>query len=67
MMNSPQGSGSSGDGTGIPRWVKVTGIVVAVLVVLVVALLLTGEHGPGRHSGGMGGNPSSTVAGEGNK
>jgi hypothetical protein len=32
-----------------PRWVKVFGIVAAVLVVLVVILLLTGNHGPGRH------------------
>ncbi len=34
-----------------PRWVKVTGIVVAALAVLaVVALLFGGEHGPGRHA-----------------
>jgi hypothetical protein len=37
---------------GVPRWVKVIGIVVAVLVVLIVIAQLTGiadEHGPGRH------------------
>ncbi len=33
---------------GTPRWVKATGIVVILLVVLVAIMLLTG-HGPGRH------------------
>jgi hypothetical protein len=33
---------------GIPRWVKVFGIVVLAILVLVVGMLLTG-HGPGRH------------------
>jgi hypothetical protein len=32
----------------VPRWVKVTGIVVVVLALLVVVMLLLG-HGPGRH------------------
>lgn len=38
---------------GVPRWVKVVGIVAAVVVVLIVAMLLVGggEHGPGRHLG----------------
>lgn len=38
---------------GMPRWVKVSGLVVlAVLVVLVVIMLLAGgEHGPGLHTG----------------
>lgn len=36
------------DGEGTPRWVKVSGIIVAVLVVLVGIMLLAG-HGPGRH------------------
>lgn len=36
----------------MPRWVKAFGIVVAILVVLVIAMLLIvgGEHGPGRHA-----------------
>ena len=33
---------------GVPRWVKVFGIVAAVVVVLVVVMLV-GGHGPGRH------------------
>ena len=37
---------------GPPRWVKVFGIIVIVLVLLVVARLFIsgGEHGPGRHT-----------------
>ena len=34
----------------IPRWVKLFGIIALVLVLLVGAMLLSGEeHGPGRH------------------
>ncbi|MEX5717384.1 hypothetical protein [Geodermatophilus maliterrae] len=48
----------------MPRWVRMTLIVVGVLVVLFVALRLTGvggEHGPGRHLSGLGA-PSVAVA-----
>lgn len=45
----------------MPRWVKVSGIVVLVLILVVVALLLfgpdafgPGQHGPGRHMPGGG-------------
>ena len=34
--------------TGMPRWVKVFGLVALVLVLLFVILMLTG-HSPGRH------------------
>jgi hypothetical protein len=44
---------------GIPRWVKVFGIIVIVLVLLVVITIFIGggKHGPGRHirSGDPGG------------
>jgi hypothetical protein len=43
---------------GAPRWVKVSGIIVIVLVLLVIAVVFTGvggPHGPGRHL------PSSSV------
>ena len=43
--------------TGTPRWVKVFGIIVGVVVVLFVILLFTrgsGGHGPGMHGGGGG-------------
>jgi hypothetical protein len=34
----------------MPRWVKVSGLIaVALVVILIVILLLTGDHGPGRH------------------
>ena len=66
-------SGIEPDGeptTGTPRWVKVAGIIALVVVVLVLILLLTGgpgRHGPGRHTGGLGGHPprTATVAGHG--
>lgn len=38
---------------GMPRWVKVSAIVVGVLILLFLVLQLTGiagNHGPGRHS-----------------
>lgn len=36
--------------SGMPRWVKVSAIVVAALLVLMVVLMLVGgDHGPGRH------------------
>ena len=36
------------DTEGAPRWVKVSGIIGGVLVLLFVVMLFTG-HGPGRH------------------
>ncbi|WP_346534138.1 hypothetical protein [Micromonospora sp. DPT] len=45
-----------GNGPGVPRWVKVVGIVVGVLVLLLALAQLTGvagDHGPGRHSRGV--------------
>ena len=43
---------------GAPRWVKVAGIVTAVLVLVLVVLVLNGtDHGPGRHGGGGQGRP----------
>ena len=37
--------------TGMPRWVTVAGIILAVVALLVVVVLLVGggDHGPGRH------------------
>lgn len=55
MSESQQPARRPEDGAtapGIPRWVKVSGLVVAVLVLLlvVVMLLVGGEHGPSRHA-----------------
>ena len=51
---------------GMPRWVKVAGIILAVVALLVVVMLLVGGgggHGPQRH-GGAGGQapPASATA-----
>ena len=65
------GSAGGARATGMPRWVKVFVLVVAVLllVMLAVMLLSGGEHGPGRHgtADGVGvGRPSvGTAAGQG--
>ena len=52
-----------------PRWVKVFGIIAAIVILLVLIVLLTGgpgAHGPSRHTGGLGGRTaaaSSTAGG----
>ena len=54
--------------TGVPRWVKVSGLGGILLVALVVAAMLIGggEHGPGRHlPGGDGGAESAPPGAEG--
>ena len=54
---------------GTPRWVKVFGIIVIILVLLIVARVFVGggKHGPSRHipSGDVGNQalPSSVVEG----
>ena len=50
-----------GSPPGIPRWVKVFGIVALILILLVAIIMFTGiggQHGPDRHmrSGDAGGN-----------
>jgi hypothetical protein len=57
------GAADRGSPPGMPRWVKVSGIIVAVLILLIVALLLSGGHGPRRHaSSDAGGHaPRSSV------
>jgi hypothetical protein len=53
-----------GSPPGMPRWVKVSGIIVAVLVLLlVIVLLISGGHGPRRHlsDGAAGPAPRSRV------
>jgi len=64
---SSDSKSDTGDDTGTPRWVKVSGIIALVLVLLVVVLLFTrgpgGNHGPGRHTSSGGGDipPSSVI------
>jgi hypothetical protein len=72
-MAGPPRSPDTGDDIGVgpglgspprmPRWVKVSGIIVATLVLLVVIAKTTGlggSHGPGRHIG-TGAAPSAGV------
>jgi hypothetical protein len=48
---------------GTPRWVKVFGVIALLLVLLVVIALLTdGSHGPGRHTS-SGGALAALMAG----
>lgn len=53
------GSWEEKESTGLPRWVKVAGIVIVLLILLVVVAVVIGiggGHGPGRHfSVGKGG------------
>jgi hypothetical protein len=56
----------------MPRWVKVSGIVVLIVVAVFVVLLIAGgpgRHGPGRHtgSGDGGGDIRPARATEGHK
>jgi hypothetical protein len=67
-MADPPSARDPGNGTGVgsdrgsttstPRWVKVFGIILGVLVLLFVIMTLFGDHlgghGPGRHGGGHG-------------
>lgn len=51
-----------GDRAGTPRWVKVSLIIAAVLVLVVaVALLFGGDHGPGRHPAPQGSGDASVA------
>ena len=46
----------------MPRWVKVFAVVAAALLVMIVVMLSTG-HGPGRHlHGGMGAHAGPAAA-----
>lgn len=52
MTERPESSGTDAEQPpGVPRWLKVSGLVVGVVVLLVVLgmLVLGGDHGPGRH------------------
>jgi hypothetical protein len=47
----PRVGPDGGTHTPTPRWVKVLGIIIVVLLLLVgIMVLIGGEHGPGRHA-----------------
>jgi hypothetical protein len=65
MADRPSSSERDGSADrGPPRWVKVSGIIALALIVLVlIALLVGGNHGPGRHQSSRGyGGPPPLVA-----
>lgn len=50
---------------GLPRWVKISGIVAIIVVLLLAVMLLVGggEHGPSRHSqSGAAVGPASSLS-----
>ncbi len=59
MLEQPDNTTRDKATQGMPTWVKGFVIATAVLVVLVVGMLLTGGHGPGRHP--QGGSPAPAV------
>jgi hypothetical protein len=56
-MTEPASTNDPTDGghPGLPRWVKVSAIIlaVAVLVAIAVTLIAGVDHGPGRHGAGL--------------
>ncbi len=56
-MEDPQRHSETGaeqPAAGMPRWVKVflLAVLVAGIVIVIVMLMVGGEHGPGRHTAG---------------
>jgi len=49
VLEHPDTTTSDNAAQGIPTWVESFAVAAAILAVLVVVLLLTGGHGPGRH------------------
>jgi hypothetical protein len=49
---------------GMPRWVKVSAIIIGVLALVVVAIMLIGggDHGPDRHGSGADALPAAVTA-----
>jgi hypothetical protein len=58
-----EGGPDRGSTTGMPRWVKVSAIIAAVLALLVVIVMLVGggNHGPGRHTSSESTSPASVT------
>jgi hypothetical protein len=45
----PENKSTTTTPPGLPRWVKVSGVFVVVLIILFAILHLSGAHGPGSH------------------
>lgn len=50
----PSGPQQDGPDLGMPKWVKGFAIAGGVLLLLIVIMVMTGGHGPGRHTQGLG-------------
>lgn len=63
-VTSPRPAHDRTPDDGMPRWVKISGIIAIVLITLLIVLMLFGDHGPGRHqpSGGHA-SPTSSSGG----
>ena len=59
MLEQPDNTTRDNPTQGMPTWVKGFAIATAILAALVVVMLLTGGHGPGRHT--QGGLPAPAV------
>jgi hypothetical protein len=55
MNKVSAGEGGADPNVGMPRWVKISGLIAAAVIVLLVAAVLFGggQHGPARHLGGL--------------
>ena len=61
---SPGEDAHQGSPPRMPRWVKMAGIIVGVLILVFLVLQLTGvagQHGPGRHFSGLGNQPAPVL------
>lgn len=65
-MTDPSGYPDYEERTGIPRWVKVSALIVIVIGIAVVLVMVIGGgggeggHGPSRH--GLGGEPAEQIS-----
>lgn len=65
ISDSERKGETSSEPPGLPRWVKISAVVVVVLALaLILAMALVGgEHGPGLHTGGSAGTVPSPAVG----
>ncbi|MCD6021788.1 MAG: hypothetical protein K0R20_1498 [Actinomycetia bacterium] len=60
--DGPETQRAASDDGGTPRWVRVSIMIAAAVVLLIGVLLLQGGHGPGRHSAPPGSDHTSPAA-----
>lgn len=66
MQREPDETQNGSRPPGVPAWLKISGAVVALMVIAVIGVLLVGggggEHGPGRHGAESAGTPRATTS-----